>query len=69
MDAQTQFASLLSTGLLLVGVGAILTYAVKVDVDWINLSIVGTIGLVLGIGCLVVALLAAVNAGERSGRR
>jgi len=67
MDTQAQFATLASAGLVLVAVGAMLTYAIDLDPDWIDLQVVGTIGLVLGVGCLIAAVvlaLASTRAGD-----
>jgi cation transporter-like permease len=60
MDTQAQFATLASAGLVLVAVGAMLTYAIDLDPDWIDLQVVGTIGLVLGVGCLIAAVVLAL---------
>lgn len=61
MRSPAQFASLSTAGLVLVGMGAMLTYAVDLDPAWIDLPIVGTIGLVLGIGCLIAAVVLALT--------
>ena len=58
MNPETQFGSLSSVGLVLIALGAMLTYAVDVELDWIDLPTVGTIGLVLG--CLIAAVGLAV---------
>lgn len=60
MRSQAQLASLSGVGLVLVTVGAMLTYAVDLDPDWIDLAVVGTIGLVLGVGCLIAAVVLAL---------
>jgi len=60
MNPETQFGSLSSVGLVLIALGAMLTYAVDVELDWIDLPTVGTIGLVLGLGCLIAAVGLAV---------
>ncbi len=65
MSTDTQFQSLLSAGLVLCAIGAMLTYAVDADPEWIDLSVVGTIGLTLGVGCLIVAVVAAFLAAGR----
>lgn len=57
-DAQLQ--GLVSAGLVLAGIGAILTYAVDAELDWIDLAIVGTIGLVLGVGCVIAGVVLAL---------
>lgn len=55
-----QLQGLVSVGLLLAGLGAILTYAVDAELDWIDLTVVGTIGLVLGVGCVIAGVVLAL---------
>lgn len=68
MDTEAQFATLSSAGLVLVAVGAILTYAIDVDPGWIDLSVVGTIGLVLGVGSLIAAVVLALASARSDDR-
>ena len=64
MHPDTQIGSLASAGLLLVALGALLTYAINVELDWIDLATVGTIGLVLGIGSLIAAVVLALSSAR-----
>jgi hypothetical protein len=56
-DAQLQ--ALVVVGLVL-GWGGILIYAVDVELDWLDLAVVGRIGLVLGFACVIAAVVLAL---------
>lgn len=59
----------LGTSIVLIAVGAILYYAVNVDVSGIELETVGLILLILGILGLVISLIYMFGMDRRRGRR
>ena len=55
----------IGTSIFLIAAGAILRYAVTVDVDWIELDTVGVILMVAGALGLVASLIFVFAAGDR----
>ena len=55
----------IGTSIFLIAAGAILRYAVTVDVDWIELDTVGVILMVAGALGLVASLIFVFVAGDR----
>ena len=58
----------IGTSIVLIAVGAILKYAVNADVDAIDLQVVGTILMLVGILGLVLSLLYTFVLSDRSRR-
>lgn len=59
----------IGTSLVLIAVGAILRYAVTFEIPGINLPVIGTILLVLGIVGLLISLLYTIVWSDRGGPR
>lgn len=47
----------IGTGILLIVVGAILTFAVNVDVEWVDLDLIGYILMGAGVAVLLISLV------------
>ena len=56
----------IGAGLFLIGLGAILKYAVTADVSWIRIDIVGVVLMIIGAAALVLGLIVYQN--RRQGR-
>ena len=59
----------IGTSIVLIAIGAILKYAVNADVDAIDLQVVGTILMLVGILGLVLSLLYTFVLADRAPRR
>lgn len=55
----------LGTSILLIATGAILRYAVTAEIDFVDIQVVGTILLVIGILGLALSLILMFTAGRR----